>query len=40
MDSLGNDTFYGDFMVKLVWSEDCLGFHGENMENQITRQSA
>ena len=27
-----SDTFYGDFMVKLVWR-----LSGENMVNQITR---
>ena len=39
-----SDTFYGDFMVKLFWrliagGGGGGGGHGENMVNQITRQS-
>ena len=33
-ESVESDTFYGDFMAKFVWD-----FHGENMVNQITKQS-
>ena len=37
-DSVETDTFYGDFMVKLLWRLSEV-FHGENMVSQITRQS-
>ena len=39
--SVDSDTFRGDFMVKSrgkICLEIALGFHGENMANQITRQ--
>ena len=33
-----SDNFYGDFMLKIS-PEIVCGLHGENMVNQITRQS-
>ena len=32
-----SDTFYRDFVEN--YSGGCIGFNGENMVNQITRQS-
>ena len=34
---MDRDTFYGDFVTKLV--SRLSGFHGENLVNQINKQS-